>query len=87
MMSMNASPAWPRLPPDSELALAMLDTLVVFWDERQKDVSQRIDTLINDLSDHQQRLGSADLERAHQADELDRSTRLVATALIGWDIT
>lgn len=68
-------------PPDIDLTLSMLDALVHFWEERQEALNQRLDLLIKDLGDHQQRLGSIDLQAAHQADELSRSTALVAAAL------
>ena len=75
--------------PDQELAVELVTTLLTFWEERQRAVNERIDTLIQELSQYQQRLGSADLQQAYQSDEHDRCRLLVATALqeLGDDLT
>lgn len=67
--------------PDADLALAMLETLVGFWDERQSGLADRVDQLIGELSSSQQRLGSADLQVAYQEDETSNAAALIATAL------
>ncbi len=70
--------------PDSDLLRALLDTLIVFWEERTQSVSERLDHLIADLNSHQAALGSTSLAAAHHEDLITRATGLVATALVEW---
>lgn len=67
--------------PDLRLAMDLLEALTGFWDERQAALSQRIDQLIAELTTHQQQLGSAQLDSAYRADELERATGLVRAAV------
>jgi len=68
---------WP--PP--ELAARMLAALAALWEERHDAISERLDVLIKDLSEHQAKLGNADLQRAHQSDEIGRAMQVLGIAL------
>lgn len=65
-------------PP--ELVESILATLSGLWDERHVEISQRLDQLIKELTEHQAKLGNADLARAHQSDEMARAVQVVAAA-------
>lgn len=67
--------------PDNAVTTAMLEALIALWDERQEAINQRIDLLIGELSDHQQRLGSSDLQRAYTEDELGQAQTLITGVL------
>ncbi len=72
----------PGEPLDPAFIRALLDTLLVFWEERTMSVSQRLDHLIDELNQNRARLEGASLDAAHQQDEIARATGLVATALV-----
>jgi chromosome segregation ATPase len=63
------------------LTVEILQTLSGLWEERHQAISGRLDTLISELSTHQAKLGSVQLETAHQSDELQRVTLVVSGAL------
>jgi hypothetical protein len=67
--------------PDLSLTVEILQTLSGLWEERHQAISGRLDTLISELSTHQAKLGSVQLETAHQSDELQRVTLVVSGAL------
>lgn len=67
--------------PDLVLTVEILQTLSGLWEERHHEISVRVDTLIGELSTHQAKLGSAQLETAHQSDELQRIAQLVSGSL------
>jgi hypothetical protein len=67
--------------PDLSLTVEILQTLSGLWQERHQAISGRLDTLINELSSHQAKLGSVQLETAHQSDELQRVGLVVTGAL------
>ncbi|MDA3960791.1 MAG: hypothetical protein PF961_08375 [Planctomycetota bacterium] len=67
--------------PVSTLTVQMLETLVGLWEERQEALNQRLDMLIGELSEHQQRLGSSDLQRAYTEDELGQALGLIRGVL------
>jgi hypothetical protein len=67
--------------PDLSLTVEILQTLSGLWEERHQAISGRLDTLITELSSNQAKLGSVQLETAHQSDELQRVGQVVAGAL------
>lgn len=70
----------PEAVPPSALVEDMLAALASLWRERHQAISQRLDTLIADLGQHQARLGTAELSAAHRADELERIQQVVQGA-------
>lgn len=66
---------------DADLAGELLACLGRFWQERHDAISQRLDVLIADLGKHQQQLGGAQMQSAHQADELHRAMLVLEGAL------
>ena len=67
--------------PDLTLTVEIMQTLSGLWEERHQAISSRLDTLINELSSNQAKLGSVQLATAHQSDELQRVSLVVAGAL------
>jgi len=67
--------------PDLSLTVEIMQTLSGLWEERHQAISSRLDTLITELSSNQAKLGSVQLETAHQSDELQRVTQVVTGAL------
>jgi hypothetical protein len=67
--------------PDLSLTVEILQTLCGLWEERHQAISGRLDQLIGELSSHQAKLGSVQLETAHQSDELQRVGQVVTGAL------
>lgn len=67
--------------PDLMFAVEILQTLSGLWEERHQEISGRLDTLIGELSTHQAKLGSVQLETAHQSDELSRIAHVVGASL------
>jgi hypothetical protein len=67
--------------PEPELTLSMLQTLSGLWEERHQAISDRLDLLIKELTEHQMQLGNADLRSAHQSDEIGRAVTAVSAAL------
>ncbi len=67
--------------PDLSLTVEIMQTLAGLWEERHQAISGRLDTLINELSSNQAKLGSVQLTTAHQTDELQRVSQVVAGAL------
>lgn len=67
--------------PDLMFAVEILQTLSGLWEERHQEISGRLDTLISELSTHQAKLGSVQLETAHQSDELSRIAHVVGASL------
>jgi hypothetical protein len=67
--------------PDLAMSVEILQTLSGLWEERHVQISERLDTLIGELSTHQAKLGSAQLATAHQSDELERIARVVNGSL------
>lgn len=70
----------PEAVPARDLVVAMLAALSSLWHERHQTISQRLDTLISDLGQHQARLGTAELSAAHRADELERIQQVMQGA-------
>lgn len=81
----EALPAGER--PDLVLAVEILQTLSGLWEERHQEISGRLDTLISELSTHQAKLGSVQLETAHQSDELSRIAQVVGASLQEMKVT
>ncbi len=67
--------------PDLMFAIEILQTLSGLWEERHQEISGRLDTLIGELSTHQAKLGSVQLETAHQSDELSRIAHVIGASL------
>jgi len=67
--------------PELSLTVEIMQTLSGLWEERHQAISGRLDTLINELSSNQAKLGSVQLETAHQSDELQRVVLVVSGAL------
>ena len=59
----------------------MVDLLVAFWGERQDDLHQRLDDLIQQVSDKQAKLGSSELAQAYQSDTLGRTRQIIMAVL------
>nr|MBA3686860.1 hypothetical protein [Planctomycetota bacterium] len=68
---------WPPL----DLSLEMVAQLDALWEERHQAISERLDTLIQDLGEHQAKLGGIAMEQAYQQDELGRAMQVLAAAL------
>ncbi len=68
---------WPPL----DLSLEMVAQLDALWEERHEAISERLDTLIQDLGEHQAKLGGIEMEKAYQQDELGRAMQVLAAAL------
>ncbi len=67
--------------PDLAMSVEILQTLSGLWEERHVQISERLDTLIGELSTHQAKLGSAQLATAHQSDELQRIAQVASASL------
>ncbi len=75
----------PGEDPDVPMLATLLELLLQFWDDRHAQISGRLDSLIEDLNQHQSELGSADMERAFRDDEVNRLRQIVLAALLEID--
>ncbi len=65
----------------SDFAIQMLQTLSEFWPDRQHALSERIDLLINNLKEEEQKRGSSDLASAHSSDEITNTQTVISATM------